>query len=66
MKVDTLKKLFRYAKRYTPLFVLSVLFAAITVVTTLYLPILTGDAIDHILAPGKVDFERIVPLNGGQ
>lgn len=62
MKVDTLKKLFRYAKRYTPLFVLSVLFAAITVVTTLYLPILTGDAIDHILAPGKVDFERIVPL----
>ena len=62
MKFDTLKKLFRYAKRYTPLFVLSVLFAAVTVVTTLYLPILTGHAIDYIVAPGKVDFEMIVSL----
>ena len=62
MKLDTLKKLFRYAKRYTPLFVLSVLFAAVTVVTTLYLPILTGHAIDYIVAPGKVDFEMIVSL----
>ena len=62
MKFDTLKKLFRYAKRYTPLFVLSVLFAAVTVVTTLYLPILTGNAIDYIVAPGKVDFEIIVCL----
>ena len=62
MKFDTLKKLFRYAKRYTPLFVLSVLFAAVTVVTTLYLPILTGNAIDYIVAPGKVDFEIIVSL----
>lgn len=59
MKLDTLKKIFRYAKRYTPLFVLSIIFAAITVVTTLYLPILTGNAIDYIIEPGKVDFDTI-------
>ena len=59
MRLDTLKKIFKYAKRYTPLFVLSIIFATITVVTTLYLPILTGNAIDYIIEPGKVDFATI-------
>lgn len=59
MKLNTLKKIFKYAKRYTPLFVLSIIFATITVVTTLYLPILTGNAIDYIIEPGKVDFTTI-------
>ena len=62
MKTDTLKKLFRYAKRYTPLFVLSVVFATVTVITTLYLPILTGNAIDYILEPGKVQFDMLIPI----
>lgn len=59
MKINTLKKIFKYAKRYSPLFVLSIIFATITVVTTLYLPILTGNAIDYIIEPGKVDFATI-------
>lgn len=59
MRLDTLKKIFKYAKRYTSLFVLSIIFATITVVTTLYLPILTGNAIDYIIEPGKVDFATI-------
>ena len=59
MRLNTLKKIFKYAKRYTPLFVLSVIFATITVVTTLYLPILTGEAVDYIIEPGKVDFVSI-------
>ena len=59
MRLDTLKKIFKYAKRYTPLFVLSIIFATITVVTKLYLPILTGNAIDYIIEPGKVDFATI-------
>ena len=41
MKIDTIKKIFKYAKRYTPLFIFSVIFATVTVVTTLYLPVLT-------------------------
>ncbi len=60
MKIDTLKKIFRYAKRYTPLFVLSILFATVTVVTTLYLPIIIGDSIDYIVEPSKVDFLTIL------
>ncbi len=59
MKQSTVKKIFKYAKRYTFFFVLSIIFATITVVTTLYLPILTGEAIDYILEPGKVDFAVI-------
>lgn len=59
MKRNTIKKIVQYAGHYTPLFVLSVIFAAITVVTTLYLPILTGNAIDYIIGPGKVDFATI-------
>lgn len=60
MKKGTIKKIFQYAKRYTPLFVFSVIFATITVVTTLYLPIITGNAIDYIIEPGKVDFIKIL------
>lgn len=62
MKINTIKKIFKYAKRYTPLFILSVIFATVTVVTTLYLPILTGEAIDYILEPGKVDFVTIAGI----
>ena len=62
MKVDTIKKIFKYAKRYTPLFIFSVIFATVTVVTTLYLPVLTGEAIDYILEPGKVDFITIAGI----
>lgn len=60
MKLDTLKKIFKYAKRYTPLFVLSILFAMVTVVTTLYLPIIIGDSIDYIVEPFNVDFSMIM------
>lgn len=38
------------------LVVLSLIFAAVTVVTTLYLPILTGNAVDLMVKKGKVDF----------
>ena len=38
------------------LLALSLLFAALTVAMTLYLPILIGQAVDLIVAPGKVEF----------
>lgn len=52
----TLKEVFQYIGKYWFYLVLSLLCAALTVVLTLYVPILTGDAIDCILEPGKVDF----------
>jgi ATP-binding cassette subfamily B protein len=52
----TLKKVFGYMKKYIPLLILSLIFAAVTVALTLYFPILTGRAIDLILEKGLVDF----------
>lgn len=40
----------------------SLILAAVTVACTLYLPILTGDAINLILSPGQVDFNGIKPI----
>ena len=58
----TMRKVLRYLKHYRLLFALSLLLAVAVVGLTLYLPILTGDAIDLIVAPGQVDFEALSPL----
>ena len=58
----TMKKVLRYLKHYRLLFALSLLLAIAVVGLTLYLPILTGDAIDLIIAPGQVDFDALSPL----
>ena len=59
MQKGTLKKVLRYIKKYWIYLALSIIAAAVTVALTLYLPILTGDAIDLILAKGLVDFPGI-------
>ena len=55
-KKSTLKKVLKRIKKYRFLVFLSLLMAAATVVLTLYLPILTGDAVDGIIAKGLVNF----------
>ena len=54
-----LKKLLRYIGKYTPFVLLSLLFAAVSAVLSLYVPILTGRAIDCISGPNDVDFAGI-------
>ncbi|MDC7301971.1 ABC transporter ATP-binding protein [Agathobacter ruminis] len=56
---ETLRKIFHYMRRYLWLFFLSVLCAVAVVALTLLFPILTGKAIDLIVAKGQVDFERL-------
>ena len=56
MKKGTLKKVLRYAARYKFLIYLSMLLAVITALLSLYVPILAGRAIDHIIGKGNVDF----------
>lgn len=56
---NTITKVLRYIKRYRSLLFLSVILAGLWVVATLYIPVLIGDAIDCIVAPGQVDFEII-------
>lgn len=62
--LTTLKKVLRYLSHYRILFALSLLLCAASVALSLYLPVLTGEAIDLIVAPGKVDFETLTPLLG--
>ena len=59
---QSLKKVLRYIKAYRVFLALSLLFAVVTVALTLYFPVLTGQVIDHILAPGQVEFTFIMDL----
>ena len=59
MKGNTLRQILGYVKKHAFFLLLSLLAAAVSVALTLYVPILTGDAIDLILEPGKVDFAGI-------
>ena len=61
-KRNTMRRLLRYLKKYWLLLMLSLLFAALTVAMTLYLPILIGQAVDLIVAPGQVEFSTIARL----
>ncbi|WP_369298817.1 ABC transporter ATP-binding protein [uncultured Neglectibacter sp.] len=55
----TLKKVLRYIRRYWFFVALSMALAAVSVAASLYIPILTGNAVDLILSPGHVDFPGI-------
>lgn len=57
-----MKKILNLIKRYWYLIAFSIIFATITVILTLYIPILTGDIIDLVLEPGKVYFTDIIKL----
>lgn len=54
--MKTLKKVMTFIGRYKALLVLPIVLAALSVVLQLYIPILFGNAIDGIIAKGKVDF----------
>ena len=58
----TLKKVFRYLGRYRIFAVFSILLAAVSVALTLYVPKLTGHAVDYIIGPGQVDIPGAVQV----
>ena len=55
----TMGKVLNYIRRYWFLVGLSLILAAVTVALTLYVPILTGDAVDLLLGKGRVDFDGV-------
>ncbi|MBQ8908236.1 MAG: ABC transporter ATP-binding protein [Clostridia bacterium] len=57
-----LRRIFRYIGRYTPLLLISLLLAALSVGATLYIPILVGQAIDRMIGVGAVLFDEIWAL----
>lgn len=58
----TIQRVLIFIKPYRTFVWLSLLFALLTVVTTLYAPIITGNAIDFIIDKGQVDFNGLKPL----
>ena len=54
-----IKKILKYISNYRGYLLLTVMLAAVSVILTLYVPILAGDAIDLIVGKGKVDFSGI-------
>ncbi len=61
-KRDTALQVLRYLGNYKLLLAASLILATISVALTLYVPILIGDAIDLIIAPGNVDLIKMKPL----
>ena len=57
-----LRRLMRYASPYVPMFILSMVFAVITVATTLYAPILIGRAVDVMIGRDNVDLDKLTPI----
>ena len=60
----TVKKVLDYIRRYWFYLGLSIVLAAVTVALTLYIPILTGRAVDLIITKGQVDFAGILRAYG--
>lgn len=58
-QTETLKKVLRYLGKYRIFLVFSILLATVTVALTLYVPKLTGKAVDFILTKGQVDFPGV-------
>lgn len=55
----TFLRVLDYMGKYKIFFVLSIVFATITVALTLYVPILVGQAVDHIVGKGAVEFDVV-------
>ena len=58
----TIKRILHYIENYRGHVLLSILLAAVTVVLTLYIPILTGQAVDTIVGPGEVDWTTLLQI----
>ena len=61
-QTQTIIKILKYIRRYWGFLGISILLSAVTVVCSLYLPLLTGDALDLIIAKGDVDFAGIMQI----
>ena len=59
---ETLRRVLTYLRPYGALLVLSLILAVVTVALTLYIPILTGDAVDCLVERGAVDFAALAPF----
>ena len=62
MKKSVVRRVLKYIKPYKGLLALAILSAIISVSLTLYIPVLTGTAIDNIIDKGNVNFENVLQI----
>lgn len=55
----TIKKVLGYTKKYNPLILLSLVLSAVSVISSLFIPLLAGRAIDSIHGINNVDFNSL-------
>ena len=58
----TIRRVLHCIDKYRAAVLLSLLLAVVTVALTLYVPILTGQAVDRIVSQGLVDYEGLVRI----
>lgn len=59
---ETEKRILKLIKPYGHLLIMSLIFAVISVVLTLYAPVITGQGIDLIVGKKQVNFAALMPL----
>ncbi len=59
IKKETRSRLLAYLRKYIGLLVITIILASVTVVLSLYIPILCGKAIDCMIGMGEVDFDAV-------
>ena len=59
---DTLKRVIQLIKPYGFYVAASLVLSVVTVVLTLYAPVLVGDGVDYIVEKGNVDFAALYPI----
>lgn len=62
MKKGTLNKVLRYISKYKAYVALSIFSALISVILTLYVPILIGDAVDLLIDGNGIDIEAVISI----
>ena len=58
--IRTLRRVLKYIAPYRVLVIASVVCAAVSVASQLYIPVLTGDAIDYMIYRNNVNFDGVV------
>ena len=60
MNKQTIKRAIKYVGKYKGLIAISILLSLISVLLSLYVPILIGNAIDFVLGKGNVDLQSVL------
>ena len=60
MDIKTMKRLSSFCKPYLKYLFMALMFSALQIIFTLLIPVFIGQAVDHIIGKGLVDFDLLV------